>query len=38
MLKCTLRFAGILAASIAIATLLIVIVEMTGVSLVATAE
>jgi hypothetical protein len=38
MVKRALRFAGILAASIVIATIVIVLVEMTGLSVVATAE
>ena len=38
MLKRTVRFLGILAASIVIATMVIVLVEMAGLTVVATAE
>jgi hypothetical protein len=38
MLKRVVRFIGILAASIVIATIVVVLVEMTGLSVVATAE
>jgi hypothetical protein len=38
MLKRAVRFLGILAASIVIATIVIVLVEMAGLSVVATAE
>lgn len=38
MLKRAVRFAGILAASIVIATIVIVLVEMAGLNVVATAE
>jgi hypothetical protein len=38
MLKRVVRFIGILAVSIVIATILIVLVQMTGLSVVATAE